>query len=76
MIRELRAARLLAGRRGSGPVTAGLLLRVSRLADDLPEVAQLDLGPVTDGPAGACAAGARVRVAAAEHTDPYVRRLR
>ena len=50
MINSVRAAPLLVGRRGTPPVdTAGLadaLLRVSRLADDLPEVSELDLDPV------------------------------
>jgi acyl-CoA synthetase (NDP forming)/GNAT superfamily N-acetyltransferase len=80
MIRELRAAPLLFGHRGSRPADTGaladILLRVSRLADDLPEVAELDLNPVIASPDGACAVDARVRVAAAEHTDPFLRRLR
>ena len=56
MINSVRAAPLLAGRRGTPPVdTAGLadaLLRVSRLADDLPEVSELDLDPVVVRPDG------------------------
>ena len=50
MIHAVRAAPLLFGHRGTPPVdTAALadaLLRVSRLADDLPEVSELDLNPV------------------------------
>jgi acyl-CoA synthetase (NDP forming) len=80
MIRGLRAAPLLLGYRGSRPADTGaladILLRVSRLADDLPEVAELDLNPVIASPDGASAVDARVRVAAAEHTDPFLRRLR
>jgi acyl-CoA synthetase (NDP forming)/GNAT superfamily N-acetyltransferase len=80
MIRELRAAPLLLGHRGARPVDtsalADILLRVSRLADDLPEVAELDLNPVIASPDGPCAVDARVRVIAAEHTDPFLRRLR
>jgi acyl-CoA synthetase (NDP forming)/GNAT superfamily N-acetyltransferase len=49
-----------------------LLLRVSRLADDLPEVTDLELSPV----AGGIAAGARVKVAPQEPQDPFLRRLR
>jgi acyl-CoA synthetase (NDP forming)/GNAT superfamily N-acetyltransferase len=50
---------------------AGLLLRVSRLADDLPEVTELelDLG-------GAAVISARVKVEPYQPQDPYLRRLR
>jgi hypothetical protein len=40
-----------------------LLLRLSLLADDLPEVAELDLNPVLALPDGCFAVDARVRVA-------------
>jgi acyl-CoA synthetase (NDP forming)/GNAT superfamily N-acetyltransferase len=80
MIRDLRAAPLLLGHQGSQPADTGaladILLRVSRLADDLPEVAELDLNPVIARPDGACAVDARVRLVAAEHRDPFLRRLR
>ena len=50
MIHAVRAAPLLASDRGTPPADtaglAGVLLRVSRLTDDLPEVSQLDLNPV------------------------------
>jgi len=50
LIRSVRAAPLLFGYRGSEPVNVKaleqLLLRVARLADDLPEVAELELNPV------------------------------
>jgi acyl-CoA synthetase (NDP forming)/GNAT superfamily N-acetyltransferase len=50
---------------------ADLLLRVSRLADDLPEVTELelDLG-------GAAVIDARVKVEPYQPQDPYLRRLR
>jgi acyl-CoA synthetase (NDP forming)/GNAT superfamily N-acetyltransferase len=80
MIGGLRAAPLLAGHRGSQPADVAalgdMLLRVSRLADDLPEVAELDLNPVIAGADGACAVDARIRLAPAEHRDPFLRRLR
>ena len=61
MINSVRAAPLLAGRRGTPPAdTAALadaLLRVSRLADDLPEVSELDLNPVIAGPDGVLVRG-------------------
>jgi ATP-grasp domain len=49
---------------------------VSRLADDLPEVAELELNPVIARPNGARAARVRVRVGPAESRDPFLRRLR
>jgi acyl-CoA synthetase (NDP forming) len=80
LIRGSRAAPLLSGRRGVPPADAAaladVLLRVSRLADDLPEVTELDLSPVIARPDGACAAGVRVRVTPAEPRDPFLRRLR
>ncbi len=48
-----------------------LLLRVSRLADDLPEVAELELD--LDGTA---VISARVKVEPVQPQDPYLRRLR
>ncbi|HEY3877545.1 MAG TPA: GNAT family N-acetyltransferase [Trebonia sp.] len=53
-----------------------LLLRVSRLADDLPEVTELDLYPVIARPGSAVAADARIRVASQAAQDPFLRRLR
>ena len=80
LIAELHAAPLLLGHRGSPPADtaalADVLLRVSRLADDLPEVAELDLNPVIASPDGACAVDVRVRVVHAEHRDPFLRQLR
>jgi acyl-CoA synthetase (NDP forming) len=80
MIRELRAAPLLFGHRGAAPADvsalADTLLRVSRLADDLPEVAELDLNPIMARPDGARAVDARVRITPAEPQDPFLRRLR
>jgi acyl-CoA synthetase (NDP forming)/GNAT superfamily N-acetyltransferase len=53
-----------------------VLLRVSRLSDDLPEITELDLNPVVARPDGAVVAGARVRVAPQAPQDPFLRRLR
>jgi acyl-CoA synthetase (NDP forming) len=50
-----------------------ILLRVSRLADDLPEVAELGLGPVGAGPVSA--RGARIRLAPAQPHDVLLRKL-
>ncbi|MEZ0066813.1 acyl-CoA synthetase (NDP forming)/RimJ/RimL family protein N-acetyltransferase [Streptacidiphilus sp. MAP12-20] len=67
LIREVKAAPLLFGWRGSEPVDTGaleeLLLRVSQLVDDLPEVASLTLEPVLVAPRGLSVLGAGVRLA-------------
>jgi acyl-CoA synthetase (NDP forming) len=80
LIHGVRAAPLLLGHRGSPPVDtgalAGVLLRVSRLADDLPEVAELDLSPVLATPGGAQVVAARIRVTPAQPRDPFLRQLR
>jgi acyl-CoA synthetase (NDP forming) len=61
-----KAALLLDGWRGAPPADrvalADLLHRLGRLAEDLPEVAELDLNPVIAQPAGCVAVDARVRV--------------
>ena len=79
MINSVRAAPLLAGDRGTPPAdTAALadaLLRVSRLADDLPEVSELDLDPVVARPDGVWCVDVRVRISPAEPRDPFLRRL-
>ena len=71
---------MLFGHRGSAPVDTGaltgLLLRISRLADDLPEVAELDLNPVIAAPGGVHAVDARIRVSPVRPSDPFLRRLR
>ncbi|HWN00586.1 MAG TPA: GNAT family N-acetyltransferase, partial [Streptosporangiaceae bacterium] len=48
-----------------------LLLRVSRLADDLPEVTELDLDL-----GGAVVINARIKVEPYQPQDPYLRKLR
>ncbi|MFJ4680259.1 GNAT family N-acetyltransferase [Kitasatospora sp. NPDC088783] len=67
LIREVRAAPLLFGWRGAEAVDTDaleeVLLRVSRLVDDLPEVASVDLEPVVVAPHGLTVLGARVRIA-------------
>ena len=80
LIHAVHAAPLLFGHRGAPPADAGALadtlLRVSRLADDLPEVAELDLSPVIARPDGVYAVDVRVRVSPAEPRDPFLRQLR
>jgi acetate---CoA ligase (ADP-forming) len=67
LVRSGKAGRLVAGFRGAPPADEAalvdLLLRLSLLADDLPEVAELDLNPVLALPDRCVAVDARVRVA-------------
>ncbi|MFG2681686.1 GNAT family N-acetyltransferase [Streptomyces sp. NPDC048392] len=67
LIRSIRTAPLLFGWRGSAPVDAAaleeLLLRVSRLVDDHPEVVAVTLEPVVVAPRGLSVLGASVRLA-------------
>ena len=52
-----------------------VLLRVSWLAGDLPQVAELDLNPVIARPDGVIAVDARVRVTSRRPADPFLRQL-
>ena len=52
-----------------------ILIRVSRLADDLPQVAELDLNPVIARPDGVIAVDARIRVTSNRLADPFLRQL-
>jgi acyl-CoA synthetase (NDP forming) len=67
MWRELRGAPLLTGFRGATPVATDavedLVARLGRLADDFPEVAELDLNPVLAGPKGVVAVDVKLRLA-------------
>ncbi|GHH88165.1 hypothetical protein GCM10018793_66720 [Streptomyces sulfonofaciens] len=67
MVRSIRTAPLLFGWRGSAPVDTAaleeLLLRLSRLVDDHPEVVAVALEPVVVATRGASVLGASVRLA-------------
>ena len=80
LIRSIRSAPLLLGYRGAQPADLAALretlLRVSRLADDLPEIAELDLNPVIARPDGVSAVDARIRLTPTQPQDPFLRRLR
>ncbi|GIE00244.1 GNAT family N-acetyltransferase [Paractinoplanes durhamensis] len=80
MWRGLRAAPLLTGYRGAPPVDTvaleDLLLRLGRLAEDLPQIAELDLNPVLAGPDGVVAVDAKLRLApVGAEPDSLLRRL-
>ncbi|NUW31116.1 GNAT family N-acetyltransferase [Nonomuraea sp. SMC257] len=81
MIGELRCAPLLHGYRGARPADVAALarqvVRVGRLLEELPEVAELDLNPVIVSPDGAVTVDARIRVAPCDpQPSPLLRRLR
>ena len=80
LIHAVQGAPLLLGRGGVPPVDievlTATLLRISRLADDLPEVSELELDPVIARPDGADVVEVRVVVRPAEPRDPFLRRLR
>jgi hypothetical protein len=73
----VRAAPKLFGHRGARPVDVAALedvvARVSCLADDLPEVALLELNPVVVAEQGAHVLGAVVRLAQREARPDAVR---
>jgi acyl-CoA synthetase (NDP forming) len=67
LVRDGKAGQLVAGYRGTSaadaPVLVDLVHRLSLLAVDLPEVAELDLNPVIALPDRCVVVDARVRVA-------------
>ena len=67
MLRSLRGSPLLFGYRGSPPVDtdalADVLTRVSRLAESLPELAELDCNPVIASSSGALVVDVKLRLA-------------
>ena len=71
LVRSGKAGRLVSGFRGTPAADEGalvdLLLRLSLLAEDLPEVVELDLNPVLALPDRCFAVDARVRVAEQSH---------
>ncbi|MFS4092957.1 GNAT family N-acetyltransferase [Streptomyces sp. AF1A] len=75
-----RCSPLLFGYAGSPAADLGalerLLHRLSRMATDLPQLAEADLNPVLAGPHGVTTLDARVRLVPRRPYDPYLRRLR
>jgi acyl-CoA synthetase (NDP forming)/GNAT superfamily N-acetyltransferase len=80
LIGSVRSAPLLRGYAGAPAADLAalrdILLRVSRLTDDLPEITELDLNPVLARPDGVVVVHARIRVAPQLPQDPFLRRLR
>jgi acyl-CoA synthetase (NDP forming) len=80
MWRELHAAPLLTGYHGAPAMDTDrleqLLLRVAQLAEDFPEVTELDLNPVVAVSAGVAALDVKLRLQPVEdEPDPYLRSL-
>ncbi len=78
MIESLRSSPLLRGYRGAEKADlealSDLLCRVAKLAEDLPEVVEMDLNPVVAGPSGCLVLDAKVRVATVTEPEPLLRR--
>jgi acyl-CoA synthetase (NDP forming)/GNAT superfamily N-acetyltransferase len=79
LIHSIRAAPVLLGDGGRPavhiPAVREVLLRVSQLADQLPQVAELELSPLLAGPDGVTVLGARIRVTSPHVADPFLRQL-
>ncbi|HWP13401.1 MAG TPA: acetate--CoA ligase family protein [Ramlibacter sp.] len=75
MLDGIQAAEMLKGVRGGDPVNrealSGLIVRVSRLVSDFPEIAEMDLNPVFASRDGAIAADVRIVVDFAPKTPRY-----
>ncbi|MDF3145590.1 acetate--CoA ligase family protein [Streptomyces sp. T21Q-yed] len=80
LITSPRCAPLLFGAHSNGPVDIEeleqLLLRLSRMAADLPQLAESDFNPVLATPGGVTVLDARIRLLPCRPQDPYLRRLR
>ena len=81
MWQGLRTAAMLSGYRGRQPLDTAavedLLLRLGRLADDLPQVADLDIDPVIITPAGITIVDVKLRLASVgAEPDAGLRSLR
>jgi acyl-CoA synthetase (NDP forming) len=79
LVRAVRGSALLFGYRGRPPVNVSaledVLLRVGRLAENVPEIAELDLNPVVVSAEGAVSIDARIKLLP-RRVVPEVRRLR
>ena len=76
MLAGIRSAPALFGSTEDKAVVRDALLRVARLAEALPEVAELDINPLVVSEGRGLVVDARVRVMPTEHVDPYLRRMR
>src|SRR5690606_31833492 len=75
MLDGIQATEMLKGVRGSDPVDrealSGMIVRVSQLVSDFPEISELDLNPVFASKDGAIAADVRIMVDFSPKTPRY-----
>jgi acetyl coenzyme A synthetase (ADP forming)-like protein len=75
MLDGIQAAEMLKGVRGGEPVNrealAGLIVRVSQLVSDFPEISEMDLNPIFASKDGAIAADVRIVVNFAQKAPRY-----
>jgi acyl-CoA synthetase (NDP forming) len=81
MVRSLRCAPLLAGYRGADAADQAAVLdvihRIAWLAEQVPELAELDINPLVASPSGAFAVDVRIRLSpATPEPDWHARRMR
>jgi acyl-CoA synthetase (NDP forming)/GNAT superfamily N-acetyltransferase len=80
MLDALRSSPMLFGpdapHRVDRNLVRDVLLRVARLAELIPEIAELDINPLMMSRTGGVVVDARVRVAPVEPVDPFLRSLR
>lgn len=80
LITARRCAPIQLGANGARPVDLkgleDLLLRLSRMASDLPQLAEADFNPVLASPGAVTVLDARVRLLPRGPQDSYLRRLR
>lgn len=74
MVREIRGFPVLQGYRGTAPVHLGvlqeMLLKLSDLAEQRPDIREIDLNPVYAYPDGALAVDARILLSGSEGVSP------
>jgi acyl-CoA synthetase (NDP forming) len=79
LLRSVPVAPRLLGRGGTRPADLAalldMLLCISRMVEDLPQIAELELSPVIARPGGVQAVDGRIRIQAAEPADAHLRRL-
>jgi acetyltransferase len=79
LVGRTRVARLLAGYRNRPPADMdalyAVLVQLSRLVSDIPEIVELDMNPLLVDSAGAVALGARMRLAMADRSGSSLDRL-